>query len=86
MPQYFWVFPQLGRAVFIRGLQLSTDMANEIVFVEHAQSQSITGNMVLRSERTGTLVPDGHRQAGDATSSVELIGPLETQSGRKQAG
>ena len=76
-----WIMdPQYVGAALIRGVQLGADTQNEILFAENTQAQPITRNMVLRSDTTGTLVPDSYEQTVDAIwgfwpSHVIVSGP-----------
>jgi len=55
--------PQYVGVALIRGKQLGTDTNSAISFAENTQSQSLTMNMVLRSDTAGTLVPDSYEEA-----------------------
>ena len=76
-----WIMdPQYVGVALIRGKQLDSDTDNAISFAENTQAESLTMNMVLRSDTTGTLVPDSYEEAVDSIwgfwpSHVVIAGP-----------
>lgn len=76
-----WIMdPQYVGLALIRGKQLDSDTDSAVSFAENTQAQSLTMDMVLRSDTTGTLVPDSYQEAVESVwgfwpSHVVISGP-----------
>ncbi len=62
-----WIMrPDYNGQALIRGAEIGSDSANEILFRENTQAIRIAADMILRSEVTGTLISAEQKGAVDA--------------------